>query len=35
MLPSLPSAEIVFGICAPIGVDTAKVYTLLSEALKK
>jgi len=35
MLPSLPSPEIFFGICAPIGVDTAKVHTLLSEALKK
>ncbi len=35
MLPSLPSPEIFFGICAPIGVDTQKVYTLLSEALKK
>jgi deoxycytidylate deaminase len=35
MLPSLPSPEIFFGICAPVGVDTRKVHTLLSEALKK
>src|SRR5258705_8622597 len=35
MLPSLPFPEIFFGICAPVGVDTRKVHTLLSEALKK
>ena len=35
MLPSVPYPEIFFGICAPVGVDTLKVHTLLSEALKK
>lgn len=35
MLPSLPFPELFFGICAPVGVDTVKVHTLLSEALKK
>jgi deoxycytidylate deaminase len=35
LLPSVPYPEIFFGICAPVGVDTKKVHTLLSEALKK
>lgn len=35
MLPSLPYPEVFFGICAPVGVDTQKVHTLLAEALKK
>lgn len=35
MLPSVPFPEIFFGVCAPVGVDTKKVHTLLAEALKK
>jgi hypothetical protein len=31
----VPYPEIFFGICAPVGVDTFKVHTLISEALKK
>jgi len=35
MLPTLPNPEMFFGFCAPIGVDNRRVYTLISEALKK
>lgn len=35
MLPTLESPELIFGICAPIGIDTAKVRTMVVSALAK
>lgn len=35
MLPAIPNPELIFGLCSPIGVDNKKVYSILSESLRR